>query len=141
MEGGEAAPGRDLEHRARAGCAACPCRAVEVAITGLDQAGFRIGAIVSSREVIEGGERTRSRDLKHRAIVVCASRGSRSVEVAIASLDQAGFRIGAIVSSREVIEYGERTRSRDLKHRARAGCAARGSRAVEVAIAGLDQAG
>lgn len=94
-------------------------------------------------------------DFENGAEAFCAAGHSGAIEVAVASLDEYGFRILAgdaiaesgLSLSAEIIERGQFAGGRDLEHRAGTGVnlirlrAACVSSAIKVAVGALDQAG
>ena len=85
--------------------------------------------------------RVPARDLEDGAAPGGAATGGRAIEVAIAGLNEAGEREAALGAAVEGMQRGEAAGGRDLEDAAAPGGAATAGRAIEVAIAGLDDAG
>src|SRR6185295_11108394 len=90
-------------------------RAVEVAVTGLDEARVHIAASTSGavNKGMQHGEVTIRGDLEDRAESGSGAVSSRAVEGAIAALDEAGKGLAAIGAVEEGMELGELAVRRD----------------------------
>src|SRR5262249_28075138 len=122
-----------------------PCRAttigrtVQVAVAGLDETGSGETALGVAIERMHCGQPTGGRELEDGAEPEQATLHGRTIQIAIARLEEAGLRAAALGGAVKGVQYGERSARGDLEYSATPGGAARG-RAVEVAIAGLDDA-
>ena len=97
-----------------------------------------LGAAVKG---MQRGEGAGGRELEDGAAPGGAAAAGRAVEVAIAGLDEAGRGAAALGAAVEGMQRGEGAGGRELEDGAAQPRAAAAGRAVEVAIAGLDEAG
>src|SRR6202020_569693 len=116
---------------------------VEIAIATLDHTGLGICAVaVAPGEGVQNSLGAARRDLEDCAKAVGAAEIGRSIQVAVAALDQSG--IGSLTVT---AAFGEGVQNRlgatrrDLEDRAVVVGAAGSGRSVEVAIGTLDQTG
>ena len=99
-------------------------------------------ALGAAVERMQRGDGAGGRDLEDGAALRRCRRTGRAVEVAIAGLDEAGGGHAALGAAVEGMQRGEGAGGRDLEDGAAPeAVAAAPGRAVEVAIAGLDEAG
>src|SRR5262245_51481423 len=143
MQGGKGASGRDSKDRSAIGAAATLRRAVEVAIAPLCEATNRKAPL--ARAIVEGMERGEASgvcDPEDCSTADGTAILGRAVEMVVDGLDEACLGKAAVgtVAGKGMQGGKDEAVRRDPEHGACTAGAARIRRAVEMAIAGLDEA-